>query len=74
MLGDAAGGVLARAGGALVRAGGRIDDLVVAVDAFTEALPLAAVFDFALRPVLSFSAMLLDPSLQNAANKISASR
>jgi hypothetical protein len=63
------------AGGALVRAGGRIDDLVLAVDAFAEALPFTAVFALLLRPVRSsFSAMLLDPSPQNAANKISASR
>jgi hypothetical protein len=63
---DARGGELG--GGALVRAGGRIDDLVLAADAFAEALPFAAVFDLLLRPVRSsFSAMLLDPSLQNAA-------
>jgi hypothetical protein len=59
----AAGGALVRAaGGALVRAGGRIDDLVVAEDAFAEALPFAAVFDLFLRPVRSsFSAMYSTP-------------
>jgi len=60
----ALGALLAEAlGGALLRAGGRNEDLVL--DGFTDALPFAAVFALLLRPVRSsFSAMLLDPSLQ----------